>query len=162
MIFDPLNNSKMETTYTKSKDTDGTVDVNTDGKKTNINNQTTNGTQTNNGFNRLLESETPESRLAITTADGSGVIEYASNIKEGTNNDTIGNDISTDGVSTDTTDISGKTISDITELETYVQTREGKSGSGTYSKMLTEYRKSLIRIEKEMFKEMQQLFMLVY
>ena len=160
--FDPLVNSKMTADYTKKKDTDGTVDINTDSTNTNVNNQSTIGTQTTDNFNRDIESDTPDSRLAITTADGSGVIEYASKITENKNKGTNTNDISTNGGSTDTIDLTGQTVSDVTELETFLQTREGKTGSVTYSKMLSEYRKTFLRIEKEIFSEMQQLFMLVY
>lgn len=160
--FDPLMNSKMDTDFTKSKNTDGTVDSTTNKDATITNNQTVNGTTNVDTFNRLLENNTPDSRLAITTADGSGVIEYASQINE--------NDAKTSGINTndidastvDNTDIIGNTVTDITELETFVQSRVGKIGSQTYSKMMTEYRQSLIRVENKIFAEMQQLFMLVY
>lgn len=160
--FDPLMNSKMESTYTKEKDTDSAINSNTNGNTTNTLNQTVDGTQTNDTFNRILENTTPDTRLAITSNDGSGVIEYASNIKEGTNKDSFVNNVTTDNSGTEITDVTGNTTSDITELETFVQTKEGKVGAQSYSKMLTEYRDSLIRVEKQIFNEMQQLFMLVY
>jgi hypothetical protein len=176
--YDPLINSKMSTSSNKNKDIDSTVNssTNSDTTKTNkqtmdgTENQTANGTQNNNDFNRHLESETPDSRLAITTADGSGVIEYASMIEEDTSkrNNTTTNDVDTttstsiDGSNTDKTTASGNTTNNITDVETYVSTRTGKVGEVTYSKMLMEYRQSLIRIENKMFDEMQKLFMLVY
>lgn len=53
--------------------------------------------------------------------------------------------------------------SDISELEEYVQHREGKIGIQTYSKMLTEYRETFLRIEQTIFREMRkELFMLIY
>lgn len=43
---------------------------------------TSTNTNTSDKFNRDLSSNTPDSRLSITTQDGKGVIEYASEIKE--------------------------------------------------------------------------------
>lgn len=160
--FDPLVNSEMKSDWTKTKDTDGTIDTSTNGTLDRTNNQDTNGTSTSNKFNRELESDTPDSRLAITTADGSGVIEYASKITEETDKDTTTSDINTNGTSKDTSTASGNTITDVTETETYLQNRAGKIGAITYSKMLKEYRESFVRIENTIFDEMQQLFMLVY
>lgn len=162
LVFDPLMNSSMSSNSTKNKDTDGTINKTANGTVDRTNNQDTNGTVTDNKFNRKLESETPDSRLAITTLDGAGVIEYASRIEEDTDKNTSTSDINTNGTSKDTSNVTDNTTSNITDLETYVQTRTGKIGSVTYSKMLMEYRQSLVRIEKQMFEEMQQLFMLVY
>jgi hypothetical protein len=160
--FDPLMNSSMETTSTRNVDKDEQVDLTTNTDATSTNKQNINGTQTDNTFNRQLENNTPDTRLAITTADGRGVIEYASSIKEGTLNNETNTESNMDGSSTDSRDISGNTTTDITELETYVQNRVGKTGSMSYSKMLQEYRESFLRIENKIFEEMQQLFMLVY
>ena len=208
--FDPLINSEMTTNTSKNKDTDTTINttINSDSTKTNkqqidgtehrdvdgtehrdvdgTESQTVNRTQNDTNFNRHLESDTPDSRLAITTADGSGVIEYASKIEEDSekNNSTVTNDVDTttantvesttsntldstssntiDGTNTDSTDVTNNTTNNITDVETYVSNRTGKVGDVTYSKMLMEYRQSLIRVENKMFDEMQQLFMLVY
>jgi hypothetical protein len=192
--FDPLVNSDMKTDTTTNKNSDSTVNVtsNSDNTKTNhqqidgtenqnvngTDNQTVNGTQNDTTFTRELENNTPDTRLAITTLDGAGVIEYASSITENTGkgsntttNDvdrTMTNDIDTtksntvDGNNTDKTTVTGETTNNITDVETYVSNRTGKVGSVTYSQMLIEYRQSLVRIENRMFAEMQQLFMLVY
>lgn len=160
--FDPLVNSEMKSDASKTKDTDGTINTTTNGNTTSTNKQNVTGTQSDSTFNRGLESDTPDSRLAITTQDGSGVIEYASKIAEDKLNRDATSTNNVDGTNTDTTNGSGNTLTDITETETYLQNRTGKIGSITYSKMLMEYRDSLIRIERKMFDEMQQLFMLVY
>jgi len=177
---------------------------------------------TNNGssFDRNLTSDTPDSRLAITTNDGSGVIEYASEIKENTNknsqssdttgssstdgtskddstrdsttnvtsDDKIDNDTTThssekdtftsdkdntetvtgshknDGTKDSTIDTTGKETgsSSIKNLEDYVNSKVGKIGSVSYAQLVNEYRGSLLRIEKQLFNEMNELFMLVY
>jgi hypothetical protein len=192
--FDPLVNSDMKTDTTTNKNSDSTLNVSStsDNTKTNhqkidgtenqnvngTDNQTVNGTQNDTTFTRELENNTPDTRLAITTLDGAGVIEYASSITENTGkgsntttNDvdrTMTNDIDTttsntvDGNNTDKTTLTGETTNNITDVETYVSSRTGKVGAVTYSQMLIEYRQSLVRIENRMFAEMQQLFMLVY
>jgi hypothetical protein len=160
--FDPLVNNKVSSTSTRNKDIDGTIDTTKNIDSTKTNNQQVDGTQGNTNFNRHLESDTPDGRLAITTLDGAGVIEYASHITEDTGKSDSTTTNSIDGTTIDDATIIDNAISDITELETFVETREGKTGSQTYSKMLTEYRESLVRVENKMFEEMQQLFMLVY
>lgn len=68
---------------------DGTVDGKTDktvediGSKKGNNKNTTDGTN----FARILEEDTPDGRLDITTEDGKGIIRYASKINENTGKD---------------------------------------------------------------------------
>lgn len=176
-----------------------------------------------NTFNRELKSNNPDSRLSITpNADGSGVIEYASEINEnkGTNsstdkvnstnktssesldsttgetldtsfldsekteneqenttvtesdNRTINNTQNTTGSNSENVtsnsndskrnEIDETTKSVINDVEDFVQHRVGKLGVTSYSKMVQEYRETFIRIEQQIFKEMNELFMLVY
>jgi hypothetical protein len=160
--YDPLVNSKMDTTVTNTKDKNEKVDATKNNTSDRTNSQDTNGTRTDTSFNRNLENNTPDSRLAITTADGKGVIEYASNITEDALNRNSTDNLNVSGSSKDINSSTGNTTTDITETESYVQSKTGKVGPVSYSKMMNEYRDSLIRIENQMFNEMQQLFMLVY
>jgi len=140
--FDPLVNSKSEATHTKK------IDRNIDSKSDN----SSNSSSSDNNFTRVIDSDNPDSRLSLTSNDGQGVIEYASNIQEDSEN----NSSSSNGSSNTTAN------TDLNETEDYVQSRVGKIGVQSYSKMLMEYRESMLRIEQKMFNEMQQLFMLVY
>jgi hypothetical protein len=160
--FDPLVNSNMKTTSTKNKDKEEKGNNTTNGDKTRTNNQSITGSENGSSFNRNLESETPDSRLTITTQDGAGVIEYASLINEETNKRDSSTINSIDGSNTDKSTITEDRTNNITDLESYVSSKTGKTGPDSYSKMLMEYRSSLVRIENKMFDEMQQLFMLVY
>lgn len=160
--FDPFSNAKMTQNYTKTGNKDGTVEVSRDETRDRTNSQDVNGTTSENDFRRTIDNDTPDSRLAITTAEGSGIIEYASHITEDKDNRTTSNDINTSGSSKDTSNLDGTTKTDVTDTETFVQSRVGKTGSQSYSKMLQEYRETLLRIENKMFNEMKQLFMLVY
>jgi|SRR5690625_1181231 len=196
--FDPLSNSEMNVTHNKTNDKqqsdskDITKESTEHEEFENNSNQTGNTTGTTNtnsstqteqnddNFNRKLESDTPDGRLAITTEDGEGVIEYASKIEEqSTNNksnidstqnttDTSNVDSSNDIENRGTSDNAKQgsqnetLVSDINEVEDFIQHRVGKIGVQTYSKMLMEFRQSFLRIDKMIFDEMQELFLLVY
>lgn len=162
LSFDPLVNNDMTITDNKTRKRDDTQTSNTTGTNDSTNTQSTTGTLNENNFDRHLESNTPDNRLAITTQDGAGVIEYASKINENSekNSKTSNSDVT--GNVTDTTDVSSSGTSTIEETEDFLQSRVGKTGDKSYSKMVQEYRESFIRIENQMFKEMSQLFMLVY
>jgi hypothetical protein len=194
IIFDPLTNTKEDTTIKKTNDktqtntskTDGTSvstnnatnDQTANSTTTNNENQTATGNQTINDFNRYLEADTPDSRLNLTTADGEGVIEYASKIQENldkkTNTNTSTNEVNTDGTVDkssntvihatvdDTTSVTSNGNGTINEIEDYIQSKTGKIGTQSYSSMLNEYRNSILRVENKIFNEMQELFMLVY
>lgn len=192
--FDPLMNSQANVTHEKTNDrtqldtrntsqdtnVSGTGQSISSGESDVTNNGTkgTTATETTDDFERDISSNMPDGRLALTTNDGQGVIEYASEIEERTRNnqkDATQNQTTTDTTNavdssqTDTTNNTTGTAtqddtynSSVNDLETYVQQRVGKIGVQTYSKMLMEYRESFLRVEQQMFKEMQELFMLVY
>lgn len=144
--FDPLSNTKTDTTHTKSNSGTASSESNSESHA--------NGTKTDDDFTRNIESTTPNDRLSITSNDGEGLIEYASSIDEHNANN------KQDVVSNNTAnDLSN---SEMNSVEEYVSHKVGKIGVQSFSKMLTEYRGTLIRIEKELFKEMNELFMLVY
>jgi hypothetical protein len=179
LVFEPLENSKMSITHTKTvgkegvkKDiTNGLKNATTNGLSKKTIDHNTNGSLVVDNFDRQLESTTPESRLAITSNDGEGVIEYASTINENNENNSTTSNNGTTGTTTDdtdvTVDVTDNVIVDVTDsvdtLEDFVETRHGKIGVQSYSKMLNEYRSSLLRVENTLFAEMRkELFMLVY
>lgn len=205
-------NTTSDTTSNVRGDTSGESEGST---KTNSTSDTTTSgdtTQNSENFKRDIHTDTPDTRLAITTNDGNGTVGYASTIDESketgkqtsktkgnedtqTNSNTTTNDStstqsnqdetsSTLGTEKKQTDINevgtrdetidriindmGKrdfdetTDASINTIEDFVQHRYGKIGVQTYSKMLIEYRQTFLRIEREIFEEMNQLFMLVY
>jgi hypothetical protein len=152
--FDPLTNTKLDVTKNKTIDRDQSQTTTTDG----TNESTSTGNATSDSFGRNLESNNPDTRLAITTLDGAGVIQYASGIDEATKTTT--NDST--GTVNDTTNVTGTASATLDEIENYIENKVGKIGDQSFSKMVVEYRQSLIRVEKMIFKEMQELFMLVY
>lgn len=161
--FDPLVNSEMNNEWSRTKETDGSQDTTQDSTIDRTNKQNTSGTNTEDRFNRTLENDTPDSRLSITSTDGQGgVIQYASRITESDDKNQTNSNININSSSTDVGKNTGNTKTTVTDTESYLQNRTGKIGSVSYSKMLMEYRQSLLRIEKQIFDEMNKLFMLVY
>lgn len=154
------------------------------------------GSVIDDNFSRDVKADTPDTRLALTTEDGQGVLEYASQIEEESNNNkrnttgsqtssgkTDSNDSMTskvtgnsnatgDTTTHSTNDTTGHMKSDTTkndvykseinDIEDYIAHEFGKVGTETYSEMIEKYRSILLRIEKQIFYEMNQLFMLVY
>lgn len=157
-----------------NRDTSDTVNTNTDtSEKT-----TGKSTSDDDNFNRQVYSDTADGRLSITANDGEGVIEYATNITEDTENNKNNSTSETSGTGNSNTDQTAKgTLKDtagmtqndneklnsnINEVEDYVQNRFGKIGVQSFSKMVQEFRASFIRVERDIFNEMNELFMLVY
>lgn len=216
--YNPLTNSSMKTTSKKENEKNQNDTKNMSDTKT-INGQTT-GTSNRNAstenkqnsstmgssegtqakeenslvvdddFNRQLESNNPDSRLALTANDGEGVIEYASQIKEQNQNNSKTSDVTGTTTTNDSSQVESEATSlgttkdlvidnsnsqinqndeaeeqltrTINDVEEYVQERVGKIGVQSYAKLLQEYRGALIRVEKQIFNEMNELFMMIY
>jgi hypothetical protein len=116
LTFPVFENNKMDTTQKKTKEQDQTQTSQTDGNTS----STSTGSQTGNQFERDLESETPDSRLTITSQDGTGVIEYASRIDESKKN----TQTDSTGESSDTTSVTGSANANINEIEDYIESKE--------------------------------------
>ena len=205
--FDPLESYSLETVSKREIDSDKTenknnqlntesetlgIDKNT-GKQTTdtTNNQThtendkVTNKETGNDFNRQIFGDTPENRLRLTTkADGTGVLEYATNITENTSSSKNDSDSQrnsssiTDDKQKSTVDTTNDTNSSVNNQsnmnqtenntensdidESFTESKRGSIGVKTYSEMILEYRETFIRIEKMIYQEMKELFMLVY
>lgn len=121
------------------------------------------GNSSDEGFTRNINSDNPDGRLALTTQEGKGVIEYANGINEdyqkNSNNAASSESVNAKGNSTQNDVLSSKKD----ELENYFERKVGNIGVQTSAYMLNEFRTTFIRIENDMFKEMRKdLFMLVY
>jgi len=188
--FDPLTNTKVETTHNRKNETDrndkrditqqsntnGTTSSDTDSTgKQNVSSEST-GNTTDDNFNREINSDTPQNRLALTSNDGSGVIEYASSIQENATNNkqnTSGKSSGEETTSQNVTDKSTSNVdsnasqndtlrSDINEVEDYIENRYGKIGTQSYSQMVNEFRSTFLNIERDIFQAMDELFMQIY
>lgn len=172
--FEPLQNVDWKETMDKKKDKaqtdkrDTGIDVTA---KADIDSKNTNDTKVEeklDGFNRDIVTNTPDTRLAITTENGRGVIEYATGIDENKRDDIT----DTTSHSTDVGNQAQKTSSnenrednlksDVNETEDYLRHIVGKVGNASYSELLEQYRGTFLRIERDIHRELRQLFMLVY
>lgn len=148
-------------------------------------NSETNASSTDTVSNRKLDSVTPDSRLEIESTTPTGtVIEYASSIEEnkGVNSNNSEGETATTEASEETTSLT-REVSDSgnqnvtrtgvtnesdtvnqtgNDRETFTERRSGNIGVKTASEMLNEYRTTFIRIEKDLFSEMECLFMQVF
>lgn len=196
--YDPLENTRVAVKGNTKNDTDrnDNRDVkqdettngtsSTDAKQHDTSKTTGNeksngsGSITDDNFKRDINADTADDRLQLTTKDGEGVLEYASQIEEHSENkkrDTKTSnttDTTNDTTGTSTLDSDSKTSSKsnatsndklnskINSVEDYIEDRVGKIGTQSYAQLMMDYREALLRIEKTIFNEMEELFMLVY
>lgn len=176
--FNPLINSQMTVAHelTKDKDKEDDRQINQTSKtagegSSNVSeDRNTTGERVDDSFTRRVRSDTPQSRLRLTSQDGRGVIEHASEIDE----DKTNNKQNTRGQQSTNADVTEKSKVDSNanqsdtlnskenEVEHFTLTKSGKIGVQSYGKLLRDYRTSLIRIDAMIHNEMQELFMLVY
>jgi hypothetical protein len=162
LVYDPLSNTKLSVTHNKTNDSSGNASSNqTSQHDSTIGNDST-SSSSDTGFNRNLTSNNPDTRLQITTENGTGVIEYASGIDEESSNVTRNTTNHTGGNNSATDTASGNSTTAFNESENFAETTSGKTGDQTFAKLLKEHREAFLRIENSIFKEMEQLFMLVY
>lgn len=193
--FDPLQNFNFTENFKQKKnklqddETSSSSSINSNrnidnrvGTKVNDNKNFANDTDTDSkgsSFGRDVNSDTPDQRLRLHTEDeGTGIIEYASQIDEHKQNETGFQSVNAHGrernqmhtvENTDGKETQKQTAtqnqtydSSVDELNDYVRNVAGKNSAVSYSKMLSEYRDTFMRIENDIFKEMNNLFMLIY
>ena len=172
--FDPLTNTKTSTNYNKKNDRtqNDTRNIdqtsNTSGTTNGESNSNTTGNTNDDNFERKINADTPDDRLNLTTNDGQGILEYASSINEETENNKRTSSVDNTTTNKDTSNVdnvanqneSGNVI--VNDIEDYIQEKTGKIGTQSYAKMIIEFRQSFMRLERDIFKEMNQLFMLIY
>lgn len=158
-------NVETDTIQDNTNTTTGEASTNSE-KDSTINNDKTFTTNTDTDttgseFHRKLQSETGDERLAITTNDGVGVIEYASNIEENKNtssgneqknesgqstDDTIGNETATEATTSSQVETGNQTGNEKTDVsntvgETVAETQtKNQDGTNNVIKNDTETR----------------------
>jgi hypothetical protein len=144
------NNPDSRLTLT-ANDGEGVIEYASSIKENNENNARTKTSNTENNVqsNSLENSSTSQTsdvdsntNGSIDTTDNQSVNTTSNVTENGSRNDTLS--------------------SNINDVEDYIQYRIGKIGIQSFPKMVAEYRASLLRIEKQIFEEMNELFMLVY
>lgn len=159
--FDPLTDIDLVTNHGGTLGNTGTIETTNNNTKetstvTNVNSSNS-GRTINDSHNYY--SDTPQGKLSnvedgeyLTTATFNGDI-----------TDYDGSDSSaTSNVGTDTVNGTGSETRNLTTTDNYLHTVKGKSGGVSYSKMLMEYRKSLINIDNMIINELADLFINIY
>lgn len=145
------------TTDTRTLKSDGTTNVTNTGSTERVVN--------NNGTKKDLYSDTPQG--AITGLEDENYLTNArkiTNVDDETETDTISNTQkgetkldetdSTTGASNGTTKSNGSNNS----TEEYIETITGKQGATSYSKMLQDFRKTMLNIDMQVIEEFDELF----
>ncbi len=145
------------TTDTRTLKSDGTTNVTNTGSTERVVN--------NNGTKKDLYSDTPQG--AITGLENENYLTNArkiTNVDDETETDTISNTQkgetkldetdSATGTSNGTTKSNGSNNS----TEEYIETITGKQGTTSYSKMLQEFRKTMLNIDMQVIEEFEELF----
>ena len=119
-------------------------------------------------FSREIDTDTPDDRMEITVSDGVGALDYASNITENrgksSNDATSDTDVSRETIGSETSDTDRTLDRDETEKrlrklnQVLDEIKYGKIGNLTYTKMYEEFINTFEGINKQMFKEMNYLF----
>ena len=163
LIKEPLVNVNWTRTLDSGKDVNQANTVSGSQTSKGNDSSTTSASGESSQFTRNLETDTPDSRLSITSnEDGTGVIEYASGIDESKNTNKAKNeDSSKSNYASDLTSQSKADIG-IKEKGNEVEHTKGNMGMKTESEMIELYRQILMKWEPTIFREMEELFMLLY
>ncbi|QHJ75872.1 hypothetical protein [Bacillus phage SRT01hs] len=126
--------------------------------------------------NKRMFEDTPDGRLDIV--NGNNVIEYATDLTQEDNKEKIGetgkSDATTKNDSTGKTESEGQTnnITEGNNVDDFKSEKDekqklrdhvyGKQGNVSYPQLIKEHREAILNVEKMIFDEMRELFMLVY
>lgn len=151
----------VDTTTTDTKDNTTAKNEQTINDKT-LENSTENKNKDLNE-NSKLQSNIHDTTTKTTIDSNNSITD--DNLKRdilSTNSTTTGNKGNASSNET-TTDTSNDVLaSNINNIEDFIQYTFGKNGTVSYPQLVKEYRESFLRLEKVIFEEMNELFMLVY
>lgn len=167
-ITDGLNSSSIEyaTNITEDKGTKSTHNDSTS-TDTGTTNSTTDGTSTDTGTtNATTDGTSTDKSTSHDKTVTSGTSSETGNMKtDGTTSGQQHSETNTKGTQDSRENSVDKIVGNVfgTGNETLRNTRTGKDGTQTYQSMILELRETFMRIERDIFKEMnKELFMLIY
>lgn len=152
--FDPMTDVNL--TRKHDGTTAGNSKVDESRKETSSDNVKDSGVQgyTLNETSRDLYSDTPQG--AITGLENE---DYLTNARKVSRNNTQNIENNNSRESSGSVDVTNSSTGSSNSTENYVESIVGKQGSGSFTKMLVEFRDSLINIDKEVISEFSDLFM---
>ena len=127
------------------------------------------GTATNHGIDNTQQrySDTPQSQLNLVEQD-KYLTSYQMNTRNSTdtNNSESNTTMSGNDLTTDTRKASGSNIVNRNETanttDNYIETVKGNQGGASFSKMIVEFRESLLNVDKMVFDVLSPLFMGIF
>lgn len=148
--FDPLKDVNYSRTYDKTGSDVGTGSRSTEGSNSN----TGESTQTNTNTGKTIDKYADTPQGALTNVENGT---YLTNARIVDVNDSV----SVNGTNKSSESYSGSesTQSNMNSTEKYVESITGKMGTSSYSKMLNEYRNTLLNIDAIVIEEFSDLFM---
>lgn len=150
---------------TRTNTTSDTRTVKSDGTTKVTNNGTTERVVNNTGTKKDLYSDTPQG--AITGLENENYLTNArkvTNVDDETESNTVANTQNGESTQNETDTATGtnngttKSSGSNNSTEEYVETISGKQGTESYSKMLQEFRKTLLNIDIQVIEEFDELF----
>lgn len=150
---------------TRTNTTSDTRTVKSDGTTKVTNNGTTERVVNNTGTKKDLYSDTPQG--AITGLENENYLTNArkvTNVDDETESNTVANTQNGESTQNETDTATGtnngttKSSGSNNSTEEYVETISGKQGTESYSKMLQEFRKTLLNIDMQVIEEFDELF----
>ena len=172
--FNPMYDVDLTTDHSKgnegnSENTNtGTSDANSDRKYNRSDNYERNLTSTNTSIDNSdrwqYYNDTPQG--GITGLETGKYLTNATHNTDSSNSTNTGTDTGSDSRNIADTDVntshqnsSNTGKSKYTDTESYLEHVKGKTGGTSYSKLLTEYRKTFINIDEEIINNLNDLFM---
>lgn len=160
--FDPMADTKFERSYNLKKDDktnnsrDVGTDTSTDRNVSGNSSAKTDGSQNDNNWNKY--SDTPQGGLqGIISGDYLTNATNATLVSSSTNNSNADYSDSTDEfVKTNTSDI---LVGSFKANDKYLEKLSGKSSGSSFSKLLEEYRATIINIDMQVIEALEPLFM---
>ncbi len=147
--FDPLVDVDVKRTHNRKNVEDSTDNRTVSGNRDTSSSGTVHNSS--NGTNRDLYSDTPQGGV-----NGLENESYLTNARKITDESSADSSTS-DKVGLDYDETEGKT-GNVNSTEDFVESVVGKQGSGTYSKMLNEFRKTFLNIDMMVIDEFEELF----
>lgn len=150
---------------TRTNTTSDTRTVKSDGTTKVTNNSTAERVVNNTGTKKDLYSDTPQG--AITGLENENYLTNArkvTNVDDETESNTVANTQNGESTQNETDTATGtnngttKSSGSNNSTEEYVETISGKQGTESYSKMLQEFRKTLLNIDMQVIEEFDELF----
>lgn len=150
---------------TRTNTTSDTRTIKSDGTTKVTNNGTSERVVNNNGTTKDLYSDTPQG--AITGLENENYLTNArkvNKVDDETESNTVANTQNGESKQNETDTATGtnngttKSSGSNNSTEEYVETISGKQGTESYSKMLQEFRKTLLNIDMQVIEEFDELF----